>query len=51
MKVCHLFAGLALVASIVLAILGFFKAAAAFVVLSTAVELVASAVNDKQTNR
>jgi hypothetical protein len=50
MKVRYLFSGLALAASAGLAIFGLFKAAAALVLLGTLVELLASAINGKQTN-
>lgn len=50
MKTRHYFSGAALVASIVLTLIGIFKGAAVMVCLATVIELIASIVTGKKTN-
>lgn len=50
MKTRHYFSSAALVASIVLTLIGIFKGAAVMVCLATMIELIASIVTGKKTN-
>ena len=50
MKTRHYFSGAALVASVVLTVIGLFKGAAVLVGLATAIELLASIITGKNNN-